>query len=720
MKKGKKSNPVGRLRVLLVISLSLFIVVAVRLVYIQGINDDEYKREAIELWTRDIDVKPKRGVIYDRNGKKMAISINSHTLWANPKDVDEKVVVSEKLSKALGIEKNEILKMLNSDKNSVKIKQWLTKEEKDKVEALEIKGLQVADGSRRYYPNEDFASYILGFTNIDNVGLNGIEKTYNKYLSGITGKKINVRDLIGHQLPYDEEKLYEAQDGYNLVLTIDENIQRFAEETASKYKEETLAKNISIIVMDPNNGDILAMANNPNYNPNEPREPINMEMAEEWEKLLPEDLQQQWYSMWRNYAISDIYEPGSTFKTVMAAAAIEEGVANPDTRFYCNGYISGTPLKCSRWYNPHQSLNLMEGLAESCNVVFVDIGRKLGKEKTLKYIEGFGFGEKTGIDLLGEQAGLIPSSPDVIRDINLATISYGHGIAVTPIQLINSISTIANGGNLMKPRLVSHIIDGEGNVVEEIAPKNKRKVISDSTSKTMLAMMEEVVSSGTGGNATVPGYKVGGQTGTAKKIIDGKYVDGKYIGSFTAVAPAENPKMAILVIVDEPEGVYYGGSTAAPAASEVIEKTLSYMEIKPEYTEKEKKNQKDVIKTPNLIGKTLKEAGQIIIDSKLKYSVDSDIASEDIRVIKQYPAPGTDLEKGALIDIYLEDKNLSENTVVVPNLINKTKKEAIKILEKAGLKYHLLGEGLVVKQNPSPGTSVKSRSNVEIELKEKK
>lgn len=730
----KKTNnkSVDRLAFLLGMSFLFISILVIRLIYLQAIASDDLKKRAMEQWTRGVEVKSKRGIIYDRNGKKLAISVNAHTLWLNPEETRSKdkgktakyqAQMAKDLANALeDITEKEIMEMIKSDRKSVKVKQWLTKEEKEAVENLKLKGIQIADGSRRYYPNENFASYILGFTNIDNVGLNGIEKTYNDFLSGETGKKIRVRDGDGKQMPYDNEKTFEAEDGYNIVLTLDENIQGFAEDAADKVMEETNAKNISIIVMDPNNGDLLALANSPNYNPNMPRTPLDPKDQDEWANLPGEELQQKWYDMWRNYAISDAYEPGSTFKTIMAAAAIEENVANPDTNFYCSGFIRdipGTVLKCSRWYRPHYTINLKEGLAESCNVVFVDLGRKLGKEKTLKYIKAFGFGENTGIELLGEQSGIISSSPEAIRDVNLATISYGHGIAVTPIQLINAISAISNGGKLMTPRLVSHIVDSEGNVVMEKPPEVKRRVISESTSKTMMEMMEDVVSSGTGGNAYVPGYRVAGKTGTAKKVVGTGYGDGKYIGSFVAVAPADKPQLAILVIVDEPEGMYYGGSIAAPAASEVIEKSLSYLEVAPEYTDKEKKEQKDRVVLPNLIGKTLAEAGEIIVKSGFKYSVDSDISSEKSKIVKQYPAAGERLEKGSIIDLYL-DEDQDSGKVTVPNLINKSKDEVVKILDGLGLKYHLAGEGKASMQKPLPGAQVEANTNIEVEFTDKK
>ena len=377
-----------------------------------------------------------------------------------------------------------------------KIKQWITKEEAKKLRNLRLSGIEIVEDNKRFYPYEDFASHILGFTDIDGYGLYGIEKTYDRYLSGTPGRWVKTEDARGRQMPYDGERVYDAEDGLNVVLTIDEVIQHFAEKAAMESLITTKAKNVSIIVMDPKTGDILAMTTLPQYNPNNPREPLDEKEKEKWKELPEEELQKKWYDMWRNFAINDAYEPGSTFKTIVAAAALEENVANMDSHFYCNGFIRDIPggvLKCSRWYNPHGAQTLKEGMENSCNVVFVNLGRSLGKEKLYKYIKAFGFGEKTGIELTGEQGGIIPPNTDVIKEINLATMSYGHGIAVTPIQLINAFSAIANGGNLMKPRLVSKLIDNEGNVVIENKPEVIRQVISKTTSDMMLEMMESVV-----------------------------------------------------------------------------------------------------------------------------------------------------------------------------------------------------------------------------------
>lgn len=708
-----------RLVFVFIVVMIAILALIIRLGYIQIVTGEELKKGALEQWTRGIEIKPKRGTIYDRNGKKLAISVSSYTVWASPADIKDANDTAKKVAEVLNMDEELVYEKITKKVDVEKIKQWISKEEAKELRNLNLQGINIVDDNKRFYPYEDFAAYVLGFTNVDNDGLYGIEKTYDKYLSGTPGRWVKTTDARGRQLPYDGERIFEAQDGLNVVLTIDETIQHFAEKAAMESLLTTKAKNVSIIIMEPKTGDILALANLPQYNPNNPREPLDEIKKEEWRNLPQDELEKRWYDMWRNFAINDAYEPGSTFKTIVAAAALEENVANIDTNFYCNGFIKDIPgavLKCSRWYNPHGAQTLKEGMENSCNIAFVNLGRKLGKEKLYKYIKAFGFGEPTGIELTGEQGGIIPYNTDIIKEINLATMSYGHGIAVTPIQLINAVSAIGNGGNLMEPRLVSHLIDNEGNIVMENKPKVKRQVISQNTSDAMLDMMEGVVVEGTGTNAYVPGYRVAGKTGTAQKIIDGKYAPGKYIGSFVAVAPADDPQIAILVIVDEPEGVYYGGSVAAPVAGKVIEETLNYLEVKPEFTEEEKEQFEYMEIVPDVRNKNIDEAGKILMEHGFKYTTDTYNISEKSKVIDQFPLPETEVSKGSIIDLYLNEDAQAQKKVLMPDLIGKSREDVINILENLKLKYHFKGEGKAIKQRPEPGIEVDINSNVEVEF----
>lgn len=702
---------------LMVVVLSFALII--RLGFIQIVQGEELKKGALEQWTKSIEIKAKRGTIYDRNGKELAISVSSHTVWASPADIKNPEETAKKVAEVLELDEKEVYEKITKKVNVIKIKQWITMEETKKLRELNLSGIEIVDDNKRFYPYGAFASYILGFTDIDNNGLYGIERTYDKYLSGASGRWVKIEDARGVEMPYGGEKVYEPENGLNVVLTIDETIQHFAEKAAKEALERTKAKNVAILVMEPKTGDILALANLPQYDPNNPREPLDPELKEQWKNLTQEELEKEWYDMWRNFSINDSYEPGSTFKLIVSAAALEEGAVNVDTHFYCGGFVRDIPgvvLKCARWYNPHGSQNFKEALENSCNVAFVDVGRRLGKEKLYEYIKAFGFGEPTGIELTGEQGGIIPVNTDVIKEVNLATMSYGHGIAVTPIQLLTAVSAIANGGKLMVPRVVSKLVDNEGNVVKTIEPVVKRQVISESTAKTLLELMEGVVSEGTGSNAYVPGYRVAGKTGTAQKIIDGRYAPGKYIGSFVAVAPADDPKIAVLVIVDEPQGVYYGGSVAAPVAGDLIEETLNYLDVPPKYTEEEKEKYENTQVVPDVRNKKIEEAGKILTELGFRYTTESYDFSENSIVIEQFPLPGTEVTLGSIVDLYLDVDYIRDNKIVVPDVTGKTREEIINILKGIGLNYEFQGQGKAIDQDPKPGTEVEKNSTVKIKL----
>ncbi|RKD34755.1 stage V sporulation protein D [Thermohalobacter berrensis] len=702
--------------------VSIFVLgLTIRLGYIQIVKGEELKKEALEQWTRDIPVKAKRGTIYDRKGKKLAISISTNTVWCRPADIENPKETAKIVANILEMDENEVLEKLTKKQSVVRVKMWIDKEKADALRKENLKGIEIVDDNKRYYPFGNFASYILGHTNIDQVGQYGVEKTYNKYLTGTPGRWIKTADAVGRQLPYENEKFYEPENGLNLVLTIDETIQHFAEKAALEALVKNKAKKVSIIVMEPKTGDILAMASKPDYDPNNPREPLNEKLKEEWAKLPVNEQIKKWYDMWRNFPINDSYEPGSTFKIITAAAGLEEGVVTPTSQFYCDGFITsveGARLKCWRYYNPHGSETFVEGVQNSCNEVFVAVGQRLGKENMLKYIKGFGFGEKTGIDLTGEQSGIIPRSADSMREVNLATISYGQGIAVTPIQLITAISAVANGGKLMEPRIVKELIDQDGNIIEKFKPEVRRKVISEETSKTLLKILETVVSTGTGKKAYVPGYRVGGKTGTAQKVINGRYADGKYIASFVAIAPVNDPKIAVLAVIDEPSnGEYYGGRIAAPVAGQVVKETLSYLDVEPQFTEEEKEkfNEKNVV-VPDVRNKTLREAGRILLRLGLDYNTETLNVEKDSVVIDQFPLPGTKVNKDSLVELYVKTKRKESNEIVVPNLTGKSRQEVIKILNKLNLRFNFKGEGKAVSQTPKPGTKVDFNALVKVEF----
>ena len=702
--------------------LAIVFALTIRIGYIQIVKGEELKKGALEQWTKGIEIKPKRGIIYDKNGKKLAVSISSYTVWCTPVDIKEPESTAKKVAEILDMDEKVVFEKITKKQSVGKIKQWISKEEADKLRKEKLSGIEIVDDNKRYYPYGSFASYVLGFTDVDNNGLYGIERTFDKYLTGTPGKWVKTTDAAGRQMPYDGEKLYEAKDGLSVVLALDETIQHFAEKAALETLVKNKAKNVSILIMDPNTGDLLAMASKPDYDPNNPREPLDPKLKEQWKDLPQQELEKKWYDMWRNFPINDAYEPGSTFKIITSAAGLEENVVTPETPFYCDGFITDIPgakLKCWRWYNPHGAQTFTQGVQNSCNEVFVALGRKLGNDRMYKYIKGFGFGETTGIDLPGEQAGIIPHSPQSMKEINLATISYGQGIAVTPIQLITAISAVANGGNLMKPRIVKELIDTDGNVVHSFEPEIRRKVISKETSETLLGILETVVSKGTGKKAYVPGYRIGGKTGTAQKVIDGKYAQGKYITSFAAIAPVNDPKVVALVVIDEPSnGAYYGGVIAAPVVGQVINETLKYMDVEPQFTEKEKEEFNKLVVVPDVRNKTIVEAGKIMNGLGFMYNTETPEVEYNSVVIDQFPLPGTKVNKGSIIDLYLNNKRIDDSNIIMPDLTGKTRDETIKLLDELNLKYNFKGNGVATNQEPVKGTEINSDTTVEVEFSE--
>lgn len=705
-----------RLKVALAVAVILVTALTIRLGYLQIYKGDELKKGALEQWTKSIDIKPKRGIIYDRKGSRLAVSVNAFTVWAYPADIKNPEQTALTIAQVLDMDVDLIYEKITKNQSAEKIKQWITMEEANELRQERLSGISVVDDNKRYYPNGNFASHILGFTNIDNVGLTGIERIYNNNLTGVPGKWLKMTDAANRQLPYDGEKIHESTDGTSLVLTIDETIQHFAEKAAEQALLDSNAKNVSIIIMEPKTGDVLSMVSKPDFDLNNPREPLNEELKAEWADLPMDKLQDKWNELWRNFNVNDIYEPGSTFKLITAAAALEENTASLNHRYFCSGTVkvSGRTLKCARWYNPHGSQTFREAMNNSCNVAFVNIGSDLGRERFYDYIKAFGFGEKTDVDLLGEERGIIPSSSDVIKEINLATMSYGHGIAMTPLQLTNAVSAISNGGYLMKPRLVKELIDFEGNIVTTFQPEVKKQVISKETSDTMLSLMETVVSEGSGSRAKVAGYRVGGKTGTAQKIIDGRYAQGKYIASFIGVAPIEDPQIVILVTVDEPVGTYYGGSVAAPIAQSILEEIFNYLEIPPQYTEDELEGNIAKVEVPDIRNMMIGEAGKTLTDLGLRYTTEYLELTNNSTVIEQFPSPGVEVQKGSIIDLYLDNK--PSNVVIMPYLKDMSKEEVIKTLNDMNLEYTLNGDGIVIEQNPLPGEEITSNTKVLVEF----
>ena len=568
---------------------AFWIIVIVRLIIVQFVEGDKWEQRSIDQAYVSRKITASRGVIYDRTEKNiLAQSSSVETVSVNPVNIQDsdKEKVAKMLSEIFEIEYENVLNKVKNNKSKQEI--IARKVDKEKADSLRkwmnennmFSGINIDEDMKRYYPYGKLASHIIGFVGSDNQGLEGIEAKYNDILTGEKGSISKMLDARGNSFGNGGELFEKAKGGNSIVLTIDKNIQAITE----KYLEEACIENEctdggNVIIMDPRNGDILAMATYPNYDLNSPYEVINEEVKSYWQEMDKTQRNIYLQKIWRNKAIADTYEPGSTFKLVTTAAAVEEKIATADKAgcFLCSGSIevAGVRIKCWRYYRPHGSQSLRDGLMNSCNAVFIGLGQKIGKEKYYNYLEKFGFLNKTGIDLIGE-ANSIFLKEEKVGPVELATISFGQRFEVTPIQMIAMAGTIGNGGKYVKPRIVKKIIDSETGE-ETIIESEYKDVISKETADEILSMMTSVVSSGTGKNAKVEGHLVGGKTGTSEDGVN----TGKYVTSFLGIAPTDNPCLTILVTLYNPtgEGGHQGGAVAAPVAGKILNEVINYLEI---------------------------------------------------------------------------------------------------------------------------------------------
>ena len=584
----------------LVIAFVIFCVVLVALCfrdgYIQIVKGEEYTRMAMDQQTMDQMVEAKRGDIVDRNGNKMAVSTIKYSVWIRPASVmnseretqeardaenAEKVeTMISGLSEILGIDPETIRSEMDTDKTLIKIAKY---QERDTADAIRtwaaennVSGVSISEETRRYYPMESMAAQVLGSVTDDNNGLSGLELYYNSYLKGIPGRWIQNKDASGRSLSYGESRYYDAEDGATLVLTIDVAVQTYAEEACKTAYEERKAERTSCIVMDTRTGEILAMASYPSFDPNNPRVPTDAKDAEKFESMSEEEQLNYLNQMWRNPLVNDTYVPGSTMKLVTTSAALEEDLTNPQEPFYDSGSIDvyGTELKCWRWKEPHGDETLTQAVRNSCNPVFVQLAQRIGTENFYNYLALFGLTQPTGIDYPGEATSQVQDIKTA-GPVGLATMAYGQGIAVTPIQQITAVNAIANDGKLVQPHLVKEIRSADGEVIKSFDPVVVRQTISQSTATQVRNIMQFVVDDGGAGQKKVKGWNAGGKTGTSNIEAE----SNKIVASFVGVCPIEDPEITVLFIVRDPTGEIYGSTVAAPYGMEVIENTMKYRTV---------------------------------------------------------------------------------------------------------------------------------------------
>ena len=625
-----------RIKIILFSTLIIFTIILIRIFYIQVFSYNKLNNLATSLWQRNLPITADRGRILDRNGKVLATNITTTTLYAVPNQILDKEQTAHQLAEILNADYDKILKHLNKRTSLEKINpegRQLTSEIADSINALNIDGLYLMKESKRYYPYNETLSHVLGYVGIDNQGLSGLELKYDDYLTGKNGSIKYTSDGKGKRLKTTE--IYEkAQNGMDITLTIDIDIQLALEKELANVDSKYTPEQALAVVMDPNTGEILAMASRPTFDSNN----YQKYQLETINRNLP---------IWKNY------EPGSTFKIITLAASLEEKTINLFTDTYHDGgsiTVDGARIKC--WKSSgHGSETFLEVVENSCNPGFVVMGQKLGTERLYNYIKKFGFTEKTGIDLNGESKGIMFDLED-IGPVEQATIAFGQGISVTPIQQVTGVSAAINGGNLYKPYVVKYITEPETeDIIYENKPYLVRKVINEKTSETVRFTLESVVANGTGKNAYIENYRVGGKTGTAQKVSNGKYMTGNYIVSFMGFFPADKPDYVVYVAIDHPVGItQYGGTVSAPIAKNIIKNIISIKNIPPskdvtprEYTWLDTK----YVKTPNVLNMTKKEASTLLKGFKVEYSGSGD------NIIYQDPKPDVYIKENSTIKIML-------------------------------------------------------------------
>ena len=615
---------------MIVLITFIFSLLLFRLFFVQVINAEKLLNLAESQWVRGLPLNAKRGTIYDRNGVILAVSYTSYNIYVRAVSVKDPTSVTKALVEVLKTDyETTYTKVTNRLVSESLIKLQASSEDVEKLKKYNLDGIYYSENNKRYYPYNNFLSQVLGYTTIDNVGQTGLELYYNKYLTGIDGYTYKQTSIKGEELINTLDSYVPSVSGNNVYLTIDYNIQKLAEDACMEIMLNEKPKSAQIIVMDPNTGEILANTIKPSLNLNE----------------LPRNDIQLLNSNSKNLSVVDVYEPGSTFKVLTTAMALEEGVTHENDRFYDPGYriIDGQKIKCWRLHG-HGSQTMTEGLCNSCNSVFVDLALRLGEEKLYTYFEKFGLGSVLNLDYPGESAGIIMNR-ETAQKVDLARMGFGQAIATTPIQLINAICSVVNGGELLQPFYVSKITNSLNVTIKENSKTVLNRVISTKTSDTIKSMFEEVIKKANGINAFIPGYRVSGKTGTSQKYEDGK-INGKYVSSFVGGFPSDNPQYICLVVVDEAtSGAYYGSIVATPYAKKVFEGIIKYKNIPPTNLEEDLNLVKETIKMPNLVGLSLSEAVTKIRQLNLQYELDG----EGEIILSQTPPPNTMVRERAIV-----------------------------------------------------------------------
>lgn len=697
------------------------LVLILRLANWQFVRGSEMQTSAIEQQTMDSVVTSKRGIIYDRNGKVLAQSVSVQTVTASPAEVKKSkkaAKTAKKLAELLNMDADEIEKKITKNSMYEIVARKIDNSTAEKIRKAGLKGIYLIEDSKRTYPYGSLASHVVGFVGTDNQGLAGTEMVYDKYLKGMPGRMISAKSASGTEMPYKYEKYINPENGSNLVLTIDEVIQHFVEEELKQAVADYDVENgAACIIMNAKTGEILAMATQPDFDLNQPFE-LTEDMQKQLEGLSGDERKTEYNKLlnklWRNKAVVDGYEPGSTFKPFTGAMALEENLVGQNEHFLCTGavHVGGHTIHCWKTAG-HGSLTFSEGFENSCNPVFMALGARVGAKNFYKYFKKFGFTETTGFDLPGEASGTFHSM-DRFNDAEIATSSFGQSFIVTPLQLITAYTAITNGGTMVRPHVAKELVDDDGNVIKSFDTQVIRQAISKETADTIRDILEGVVSNGTAKNAYIKGFRLGGKTGTSEKTPRGS---GKYIASFVGFAPANDPEIIGLVMLDEPMGgSHMGGQIAAPTFKKIFDEVLRYMGVEPQYTEEEAQTLDKTV--PNVVGLEKSAIPKAFAESGLKYN----IIGSGKAVVSQVPKGGATLPEGSTVALYTEEDSQTE--VTVPNVCSYTATDANILLTNAGLNMKVsgatdTGQGAAVvgSQSPEAGSRVKRGSVVTVEFK---
>jgi len=700
-----------KLRLFLVVSFLVlgYILLGLRLAQVQLLQGPELAERAVAVRTKDRTVPAARGAVFDRNGKELAINLACEDVYAMPRDVKKYGTAEESaelLAPILGIEKTRLLAQLSSDQKHEWLLRKLTAEQAEAFKQLKykerkLKGIYIEERMQRFYPNGRLACHVLGFTGVDNQGLEGLELSCDKILKGQPGKLVAEYDAQGREIPETVSSFIPPEAGKDIRLTLDLNIQHLVEKNLDQLYENHKPNRASIIVMDTNSGEILALGNRPGFDPN------NFAVASIDER--------------RNAAVCNAYELGSIFKIITAAAALEERIIAPGSACFCSGELTvdKRTMHCSH-NRAHGQQTFSEAMANSCNVVLGTIGLRLGMEKFYHYLQLFGLGQKTGIELPGESAGIIVDQGRA-RSIDLASMSIGQANAFTPLQLLSALCIIANGGRQIKPHAILAVGDGPAAAPGENGADPAVRVISEETSNSLRAILEEVVIDGTGKSAAIAGYRVAGKTGTAQKVgAKGTYLANSFVASFIGFAPVENPRVAVIVVVDAPQGdAYYGGLVAAPYFRNILFETLRYLQVPYSYQPETEgmldltNKSKDSVQIPDAVNQEVSAAERLVKDKGLIPVFEG----EGDRVWAQIPQPLSLTTRGSKIILYTasaDNQKGADQEVVVPDLLNRTIRDAGVVLGSIRLRMEPQGTGCAVSQIPKAGTKVAAGTIVKV------